>query len=257
MDKIKIKPRLKQDYQLSNYCPTEGNNFAVLAAKTVISERGKTNFNPLFLFGPTGCGKTHLLHAIGNEILKNSPDTCVLYVSASEYKMMYFDALKANRLVDFQSFYDKVDVLLLDDIQDLAGQGCQSVLLKTFNQFHLDGKQVILTSSSDVDEMARNIDTRLLSHCRWGLSVEMSGITDADRRGIVEYYAPDFPKSVKGYLSKLPLEDVGLFKGIITSIKARCAKTRNDIRVAKNVVALILGTNEKGNVLDDVQESTK
>ena len=83
MNKIKIKPRLKQDYQLSNYCPTEGNNFAVLAAKTVISERGKTNFNPLFLFGPTGCGKTHLLHAIGNEILKNSPDTWLITDSSS------------------------------------------------------------------------------------------------------------------------------------------------------------------------------
>lgn len=257
MDKIKIKPRLKQDYQLSNYCPTEGNYIAVQAAKTVISEWGKSWFNPLFLLGPTGCGKTHLLHAIGNEILKNSPDTCVLYVCASEYKKMYFDALTANRLADFQSFYDKVDVLLLDDIQDLDGQACQSLLLKIFNHFQLNSKQVVLTSNTDVCEMERNIETRLLSHCRWGLSVDMSGMKDVGRKGIVEYYAPDFPKSVKGYLSKLPLEDVGLIKGIITSIKARCAKTRNDIRVAKNVVALILGTNEKGNVLDDVQESTK
>ena len=256
MDKIKIKPRLKQDYQLSNYCPTEGNNLAVQVAETVISGGGKY-FNPLFLFGPTGCGKTHLLHAIGNEILRNSPDACVLYVSASEYKMMYFDALKANRLVDFQSFYDKVDVLLLDDIQDLAGQGCQWLLLKTFNHFQLDGKQVILTSSTDVGELGRNIETRLLSHCRWGLSVDMSGMKDADRKGIVEYYAPDFPKSVKAYLSKLQLEDIGLIKGIITSIKARCTKTRNNIRVAKEVVALILGTIEKGDVPDDAQESTK
>ena len=91
MDKIKIKPRLKQDYQLSNYCPTEGNYIAVQAAKTVISEWGKSWFNPLLLLGPTGCGKTHLLHAIGNEILKNSPDICVLYVCALEYKNMYMD----------------------------------------------------------------------------------------------------------------------------------------------------------------------
>ena len=257
MDKIKIKPRLKQDYQLSNYCPTEGNYIAVQAAKTVISEWGKSWFNPLLLLGPTGCGKTHLLHAIGNEILKNSPDICVLYVCALEYKNMYMDAIRVNRLADFESYYEKVDVLLFDDIQDLTGQGCQSLLLKTLNHFQLNGKQVVLTSNTDVCEMEKNIEARLLSHCRWGLSVEMSGITDADRRGIVEYYAPDFPKSVKGYLSKLPLEDVGLFKGIITSIKARCAKTRNDIRVAKNVVALILGTNEKGNVIDDVQESTE
>ena len=257
MDKIKIKPRLKQDYQLSNYCPTEGNYIAVSAAKAVISEWGKTSFNPLFLLGPTGCGKTHLLHAIGNEILKNSPDTCVLYVCASEYKKMYFDALTANRLADFQSFYDKVDVLLLDDIQDLDGQACQSLLLKIFNHFQLNAKQVVLTSNTDVCEMEKNIETRLLSHCRWGLSVEMSGITDADRRGIVEYYAPDSPKSVKQYLSKLPLQDIGIIKGIITSIKASCQNKRNTIRVAETVVDLILGKKNKENSIGEAAESTQ
>ena len=117
------------------------------AGESISAAPGKTAFNPLFLFGGPGLGKTHLAQAIGIAIKKRYPELVVLYVPANRFKIQYMDATNVrNKLTDFLAFYMKIDVLIVDDIQDLQSPGCQNAFFNIFNHLHQSGKQLIFTS---------------------------------------------------------------------------------------------------------------
>ena len=145
----------------------------VTAGENISLSPGKTPFNPLFIFGGPGLGKTHLVQATGIAIKERYPDLVVLYVTGNEFKTQYMDAVKGNRLVDFMAFYMKIDVLLVDDIQDLLGQGSQNAFFNVFNHLHQSGKQLVFTSDRAPVDL-QNFEERLLSRFKWGLSVELS-----------------------------------------------------------------------------------
>ena len=172
VQRLKIDPRLNPVYCFANMVEGECNKLGINAGGNISMAPGKTAFNPLFIFGGPGLGKTHLIQATGIAIKERFPELVVLYVTGNEFKTQYMDAIKGNRLVDFMAFYMKIDVLLVDDIQDLMGQGSQNAFFNVFNHLHQSGKQLIFTSDRAPVDL-QNFEERLLSRFKWGLSVEL------------------------------------------------------------------------------------
>ena len=173
IQKVQINPRLNPVYCFENLVEGECNKLGVTAGESISLSPGKTPFNPLFLFGGSGLGKTHIAQAIGLAIKEKYPDLVVLYVTGNEFKTQYMDAVTVrNKLTDFLAYYMKIDVLIVDDIQDLVGQGTHTAFFNIFNHLHQNGKQLILTSDRAPVDL-QNFEDRLLSRFKWGLSVEL------------------------------------------------------------------------------------
>ena len=144
-----LDPRLNPIYTFESYYQGASNMLARTAAESIAANPGRNTFNPLFLFGESGVGKTHLIQAIGLRIKENNPASRVLYLSAHDFLVQYTDAVRNNRVNDFISFYQSIDVLLMDDIQEFAG------VTKTQNTFfHRDGLSI---SEEVIDYIARNV----------------------------------------------------------------------------------------------------
>ena len=173
IQKIQINPKLNPVYCFTNFIVGECNKMGYTAGSAISAAPGKTSFNPLFIFGGPGLGKTHLAQAIGIAIHEKFPELIVLYVGGHEFKTQYMDAVNVrNKLTDFLSFYKKIDVLIVDDIQDLQGPGTQNAFFNIFNHLHQSGKQLIFTSDRPPVDL-QNFEDRLLSRFKWGLSVEL------------------------------------------------------------------------------------
>lgn len=171
--KIQINPKLNPVYCFTNFIVGECNKMGYTAGTAIAAAPGKTSFNPLFIFGGPGLGKTHLAQAIGIAIHEKFPELVVLYINGHEFKTQYMDAVNVcNKLTDFLGFYKKIDVLIVDDIQDLQGPGTQAAFFNVFNYLHQIGKQLIFTSDRAPVEL-QNFEDRLLSRFKWGLSVEL------------------------------------------------------------------------------------
>ena len=172
LQKVKINPRLNPAYCFDNLVKGEGNKMGINAGINISQKPGKTPFNPLFVFGGPGLGKTHLAQAIGIAIHDAYPDLIVLYVTGNEFKTQYMNAVHQNKLADFMAYYMRIDVLVVDDIHELVGPASQNAFFNIFNHLHQSGKQLVFTSDrAPVDLM--NFEERLLSRFKWGLSVEL------------------------------------------------------------------------------------
>ena len=148
------------------------NNFAYAAALAVAQAPGKS-YNPLFLYGGVGLGKTHLLHAIGQHVVTNRKGARVAYVSSEKFTNEYIDGIQNNQLVKFRKKYRQTDVLLIDDIQFLAGkERIQEEFFHTFNALHEAHKQIVLTCDRPASEI-QNLEHRLVSRFEWGLVTDL------------------------------------------------------------------------------------
>jgi chromosomal replication initiator protein len=148
------------------------NNFAFAAAKAVAEAPGKS-YNPLFLYGGVGLGKTHLLHAIGQHVCGSRKSARVAYVSSEKFTNEYIDAIQNNKLVGFRKKYRQTDVLLIDDIQFLAGkERIQEEFFHTFNALHEAHKQIVLTCDRPASEI-QGLEQRLVSRFEWGLVTDL------------------------------------------------------------------------------------
>ena len=138
---IKIDAQLNASYSFENFLEGESNRLARSAGQAVANKPGGTSFNPLLIFGNVGLGKTHLLHAIGVDIKEKNADKTILYISAEKFTQQYIESVKNNTRNDFIHFYQLIDVLLIDDVQFLAGKsGTQDVFFHIFNHLHQNGK---------------------------------------------------------------------------------------------------------------------
>ena len=172
--KVKINPRLNPVYSFANLVVGECNKLGISAGENISMAPGRTPFNPLFIFGGSRLGKTHLAQAIGIAVKERFPDLVVLYVTGNEFKTQYMDAVTVlNKLTDFMAYYMRIDVLIVDDIQALLGPRCQDAFFNVFNHLHQNGKQLIFTSDRAPADL-RNFEDRLLSRFKWGLSVQLT-----------------------------------------------------------------------------------
>lgn len=171
--KLNIDPQLKADNNFESYIEGSCNSLARAAGLAVAQKPGKTPFNPLMIFGGSGLGKTHLAQAIGIEAKQKDPEKTVLYITANRFMNQFTEASKNGNINDFMYFYQMIDVLILDDVQELAGKTkTQLTFFHIFNHLHQRGKQLILTSDKPPIELG-GMEGRLLSRFRWGLSAEI------------------------------------------------------------------------------------
>lgn len=225
LKEVEIDPQLNYNKNFETFVQSESNRLACTAGMNVAQNPGKTSYNPLFIFGGVGLGKTHLAHAIGVETKNNFPNKKVLYVEAEDFTKQYVDAsVHNNKRNDFIHFYQQVDVLIIDNIQFFSGKGgTQDVLFHIINHLHHSGKQIILMSDRSTVDM-QEVNQRLLSRFRWGLSAELK--------------VPDY-EARKQIIKRILLRDgVHMSEPIIDYI---AANVQTNIRELEGVYNTIMG----------------
>lgn len=164
---------LNPRYKFENFIKGEGNELARAAAIAIGENPGETSFNPFFVYGGVGLGKTHLIQAIGNRILENYNNKKVIYLSTEHFTVEFVDAIQNNTVNEFSNFYKKMDVLIIDDIQFLIGkEKTQDLFFHIFNTLHQSGKQIVLTSDKPPKDL-KGLNERLISRFQWGLSADI------------------------------------------------------------------------------------
>lgn len=164
--------QLNPRYQFDGFVAGPGNQFA-LAAAMAVAERPSKAYNPLFLYGGVGMGKTHLMHAIGHEVKRRMPHAAISYVSGEKFVNELIDSLRYNKMTSFRDKFRSVDVLLVDDVQFLAGkERMQEEFFHTFNALHEESKQIVLASDRSPKELG-DIEDRLRSRFEWGLIADI------------------------------------------------------------------------------------
>ena len=261
LQKIQIDPRLLPVYNFDNLISGECNKLAISAGSDIARNPGRTPFNPLFIFGGPGLGNTHVANAIGLAIKEKYPDLVVLYVTGNEFKTQYMDAVYVrNKLTDFLAFYMKIDVLIIDDIQDLVGQGNQTAFFNVFNHLHQNSKQLILTSDRSPAEL-QNFEDRLLSRFKWGLSVELTNPDYETRLAMLKARAfregMNIGEDVLQYLASNIQTNFRELEGALISVAAYSAlsKEENSIELASRVTRKIVGEDTSNITIDKVQKA--
>ncbi|MHC5310417.1 chromosomal replication initiator protein DnaA [Myroides sp. LJL116] len=239
---VKIESQLNTNYSFDNFLEGDSNRLARSAGLAVANKPGGTSFNPLLIFGGVGLGKTHLAQAIGVEIKEIYPEKTVLYISAEVFTQQYVDSVKKNTRHDFIYFYQLIDVLIVDDIQFLSGKnGTQDVFFHIFNHLHQNGKQVILTSDKAPVDM-QDIEQRLLSRFKWGLSAEISHPDFETRSKIMESIlyrdGVQMPKEIIDYVAQNVTSNIRELEGAIISLIAQSSFIKREVTLdlARQVV---------------------
>ena len=168
-----IDPQLNPRYTFENYCGSMSNKIARSIGEAIADNPKCRTFNPLFVFGPTGVGKTHLIQAIGIRVKERNPRARVLYVTARLFESQFTAASQNKHINDFFAFYQSIDTLIIDDIQDLAGKPkTQNTFFHIFNHLHQNQRQIILSSDCAPSQM-EGMEARLLSRFKWGMSTQL------------------------------------------------------------------------------------
>ena len=260
IQRVRIESHLNPVYCFENLIVGECNKMGFTAAESISMSPGKTAFNPLFLFGGPGLGKTHLAQAIGVEIKKKYPELVVLYVPANRFKTQYMDAVNVkNKLTDFLAFYMKIDVLIMDDIQDLIGQGTQNAFFNIFNHLHQSGKQLIFTSDRPPVDL-ESFEERLLSRLKWGLSVELQKPDFTTRLEMLKARA--FREGVKlndevlHFLATRIKSNFRELEGALISLIANATLAHKEVTVelAEKITEKIVGETQNDITIDKVQK---
>ncbi|MBQ2112176.1 MAG: chromosomal replication initiator protein DnaA [Bacteroidales bacterium] len=260
IQRVRIESHLNPVYCFENLIVGECNKMGFTAAESISMSPGKTAFNPLFLFGGPGLGKTHLAQAIGVEIKKKYPELVVLYVPANRFKTQYMDAVHVkNKLTDFLAFYMKIDVLIMDDIQDLIGQGTQNAFFNIFNHLHQSGKQLIFTSDRPPVDL-ESFEERLLSRLKWGLSVELQKPDFSTRLEMLKARAFREGVSLKDevfhFLATRIKSNFRELEGALISLIANATLAHKEITVelAEKITEKIVGEQQNDVTIDKVQK---
>ena len=227
---------LNPQYTFDNFIKGEPNKLARAVAVEIAKSPGKTIFNPLFLYGGSGVGKTHLAYAIGNEVCRLNSDARVLYVAANTFKLQFQDAVNHNRVPDFLMFYQSVDVLIVDDIQYFADlKGTQDSFFQIFNHLQQSHKQLILTSDRSPLEL-RGVQDRLLSRFKWGLAAEITRPDYQLRHDILMYRIRKdgikLSDEIITYVATHVTDNVRDLEGVLASLLAYSTLTDSPIDMA-------------------------
>jgi chromosomal replication initiator protein len=263
IDTLKQESYLNPSYTFDNFVEGDCNRLGRSAGIAVANKPGATSFNPLMIYGGVGLGKTHLLQAIGNGIKDNGSDKFVLYVSSEKFTNQFINAVKNNSLQVFSNFYMNVDVLIIDDVQFLAGkEKTQETFFHIFNHLHQTGKQIIM-SSDRAPKMLEGFMDRLLSRFKWGLTADLQKPDFETRIAIIEKKLENdglsFSTDVIEYLAGTINTNVRELEGVLVSLMAHSSLNRRvvDLDLAKSTLKGIVEKQEKVITMDTIFEAVK
>ena len=262
LKKIKVNSQLDENYSFDNFVEGACNRLARSAGYAVAQNPGKTAFNPLFIYGNVGLGKTHLVHAIGLETKQRYPDKTVLYISAEQFFQQYVDSVKNKTTNDFLQFYQMmIDVLIIDDIQFFANkQGTQDVFFQIFNGLHSAGKQLIITSDKSPAELS-GLEQRVISRLKWGLSADLQ-VPDAPtrieiiRRKLLKDGIDNVPEDVIEYLAYNVSTSVRELEGVLISLlfQSSINKSGITIELAKELIDKFVKSSSREMSIEYIQK---
>ena len=223
---------LNPKYTFDTFVTGGSNRFAHAAAMAVAEKPGKV-YNPFFMYGGVGLGKTHLMHAIGNSVLKNHPEMRVLYVSSEQFTNEIIQSIRTNQSEKFRQKYRNIDVLMVDDIQFIAGKdSTQEEFFHTFNTLHTAQKQIIISSDRPPKEVQK-LEERLRSRFDWGLTTEIqtpdieTRIAILKNKAVLDHY--DVPNDVMVYIASRIDSNIRELEGALTRVVAYASLIKTPI----------------------------
>lgn len=233
INKIKVESQLNENYSFDNFIEGECNRLARSAGLAIAERPGKTAFNPLFIYSLTGLGKTHLCHAIGLETKKHYSKLIVLYVNAEQFIQQFMNSCKNKTRNDFVHFYQMIDVLIVDDIQFLAGKAkTQDAFFHIFNHLQQNGKQLIFSCDKAPIDL-KDMEPRLLSRFKWGLSADLQMPDEETRIKILKRKAYNegivLPEDVISYVASHVKINIREMEGLLISLIAQSSLNKKAI----------------------------
>ncbi|HRI86318.1 MAG TPA: chromosomal replication initiator protein DnaA [Ignavibacteria bacterium] len=248
---------LNQKHLFENFIKGESNELAVAAAYAISNNPGKT-YNPFFVYGGVGLGKTHLIQAIGNEILNKNPEMKVYYTTAPDFTTQFTNNIAQNR-IDFSSnrngtkkldsFYKSLDVLILDDVQYLSGkEKTQDFMYQIFNTLYNDKKHIIFSSDKPINQI-KGVEERLMSRFQWGITTDIQVPNWEMRVAIIQKKLTEAgieaPEEVIHFIASNVKDSIRTIEGCIVGIIADSVLRYNgeiNLEIAENVIGRVVGT---------------
>jgi len=222
--RTKFESHLNPKYTFDTLIRGDCNSLAFAASKSVSQNPGQNAFNPLVIYGGVGLGKTHMMQAVGNHVRETHRSEYVLYVSSEKFAIDFVNAIQNGKIQQFSSFYRKMDVLIIDDIQFFAGkEKTQEEIFHIFNTLHQSNKQIILSSDRPIKEI-RGIEERLISRFNWGLSADIQPPDYETRKAIIqsklEHSGVTLDESVVEFIATNVTQNVREIEGCIVKLLA-------------------------------------
>ncbi len=252
-----INPLLNAHYTFDGFVEGSSNKLALSVAKAIAEKPGHSTFNPFFLYGASGVGKTHLANAIGVRVLQNYPQKRVLFVSAHQFQTQYTDSVLRNKFNDFIGFYQTIDVLIIDDVQELTTQRTQQAFFHIFNHLQQNGRQIVMTCDRPPVSL-EGLEERMLSRFKWGMVAELERPDIKLRRAILKSKIKrdglTFPNEVIDYIAKVVDRSVRDLEGIVNSVMAYSIylDSEIDIPLTERVIARTVNMETKEVTVDNV-----
>ena len=253
--------RLKAKYIFETFVRGKSNELAYAAAVAVAEAPGMTTYNPLFLYGGVGLGKTHLMHSIGNYIMEQAPSVKVLYVTSETFTNEFVTSIRERKNEEFRRKYRDIDVLLMDDVQFISDkEGTQEELFHTFNTLYDVNKQIVISSDQPPIEM-KNLESRLSSRFGMGLLVDITQPDFETRAAILEKKAEFdhilMPKDVINYIAKSISSNIRDLEGALNKVAAYSKLSGHKITVelAERAIQDLISDKEKREItVEYIQE---
>ena len=260
LKKLNVDSQLNSNYTFDNFVEGDCNRLARSAGFAVANKPGGTSFNPLMIYGPTGLGKTHLVHAIGGAIKDRFPEKQVLYVNAEKFTQQFVESMKNNTINDFKNFYQLIDVLILDDVHNFAGkEKTQDIFFHIFNELHQTNKQIVLTSDKPPKDLI-GVEDRLLSRFKWGLTADLQ-IPDFETRMAILYKKMqldgiELPQDVVEYVAHNIDSNMRDLEGAMVSLLAHSTlnKKEIDLPLAKQMLKNFIKNSSKEISIEYIQK---
>ncbi len=251
---------LNPSYTFESFVSGPSNQFAHAAALAV-SNNPATTYNPLFIYGGVGLGKTHIIHAIGNEILKNKSSIRVCYYSSEKFTNELINSLRHAKMDDFRNKFRSIDILLIDDIQFIAGKkSTQEEFFHTFNALYESHKQIVVTSDKFPKEIP-DLEERLRSRFEWGLIADIQSPDTETKQAILKMKADqnkiDLPEDVSYFLANSITSNVRELEGYLIRVGAYASLTSTPINLdmAKNILKDIIVENSREITIEKIQKT--
>ncbi|MDY6408931.1 MAG: chromosomal replication initiator protein DnaA [Prevotella sp.] len=262
LDSVKpdLDPQLNPQQTFASFIEGESNKLPRALGLSIAENPNTTQFNPMFIFGPSGCGKTHLINAIGVKIKQLYPQKRVLYISARLFQVQYTNAVRQNTVNDFINFYQSIDVLIIDDVQEwMTAKSTQDTFFHIFNHLFRNGKRIVLASDRPPVDL-KGMSERLITRFACGLIAELESPDEQLRvdvlRSLVHREGLDIPEDVIQFIACTANGSVRDLQGVVNSLLAYSVvyNSNIDMRLAERVIKRAVKVDNHPLTIDDIIE---